>query len=384
MIRRTHARSSATLSKVVAALFVAGAFAACSSTRSGFDADPERGTLTVDSGVPEDEGCRTAVRCSPDLKKVIESCGDDERVIETCGPDQGCGDGACLEACAAAEVSKGSAGCAFYTLPPDNDTSGSAGSCFAAFVANTWDRPVTISAELGAEPLDVSGSTYYVDKVDGEVTHTLVEGPLPPGEVAVIFLAEGPDLNPPGRNNSYSACPRGVNPALKEDPIRHRTTKTRAFKLTTDAPVSAYSIYPYGGASSHFPTATLLLPVSSWGTNYYAVNSWSTPRIGNPMLQIVAANDGTEVRIRPVVDIADGADVTGIAKGRVQTWTLDRGEVLQINQPAELTGSPIETPPARAARRRRSKRVRWSRSRPTSSPPSGAKTRRTRSTPRST
>jgi IgGFc binding protein len=330
--------------KISFAALVAGSIAACSSSRSNFEdqSGPKLPNDPNDSGAPP-ATCEQQVRCSPDLKKVLRGCEGAQEVVATCNADQGCGNGTCIEACVAADVSKGSAGCAFYTLPPDTASSGSAGSCFAAMIANTWDREVTIQAELGADPLDITGSTYYVDKVDGEVKYTLLNGPLPPGKVAVIFLSNGPDLNPPNVLNSYSACPREVNPAVKEDPIRHRTGKTRAFRLSTNAPVSAYSMYPYGGATSYFPTATLLLPVSSWGTNYYAINSWSTPRIGNPMLQIVAAENDTEVRMRPVVDMADGNEVAGTAKGVPQSWTIQRGEVLQINQPDELTGSPIET-----------------------------------------
>ncbi len=317
---------------------------ACAATGRDFPGErpPEAPLASEDAGEPPPPACQ-GLRCSRDLKKVLRGCDGDEEVVAECGPDKGCGDGVCVDPCTSAELSKGSIGCSFWTLPVDNSLSGSAGSCFAAMIANTWDRPVTISAALGNEPLDVGPSTYYAEKNGEEIAYTVVDGPLPPGKVAIIFLAQGPNLNPPNVNNTYSSCPLGVVPALGEDPIAHGTARTRAFRLTTDAPVSAYSIYPYGGANSYFPSATLLLPVSSWGTNYLAVNAWAAPKVGSPTLQIIANEDDTEVRMRPNVDIADGDKVTGVAKGKTQSWTLARGEVLQITQPDETTGSPIET-----------------------------------------
>ncbi len=335
-----------TVPPMLRALLVAsGAMAltavACAASERQFlgDAPPGPGLVDQDASPPPPPSCQ-GLRCSRDLKKVLRGCEGEEEVVKECGPDEGCGDGNCVDPCTSAELSKGSIGCSFRTLPPDNSLSGSAGSCFAAMIANTWDRPVTISAALGAEPLDITASTYFAEKTGGTITYTRVEGPLPPGKVALVFLAQGPS---PGRSSSHSPCPPTVVPAFAGDPIAHGTARTRAFRLTTDAPVSAYSIYPYGGADSYFPTATLLLPISSWGKNYLAVNAWAASKIGSPTLQIVADEDDTEVRMRPGVDVYDGNGVTGTAKGATQTWTLSRGEVLQITQPEETSGSPIET-----------------------------------------
>jgi hypothetical protein len=71
--------------------------------------------------------------CSPDLHAVVDGMG---QVLESCAADQGCADGACVPACAAAAASKANFGCAFIVptppayppaLPP----------CFAVFLANT-------------------------------------------------------------------------------------------------------------------------------------------------------------------------------------------------------------------------------------------------------
>jgi hypothetical protein len=220
-------------------------------------------------------------------------------------------------------------------MPPD-DPLMYKGSCLVGMIANTWDRPVTISAEHGAEALDISRSVYIVDRRDGKNVYTLLDGPLPVGEVAVVFLAHDP-LQAGGA----VLCPEGTIPAIATDPFVHGTGRTKAIHLHADAPVAAYSQYPYGGADSFFPSATLLLPVSSWETDYVAVSPFdfgSTQNVRN--LQIIANEDDTEVTMRPTVDVRASSGVAGAAAGVVNTWTLSRGEVLQFTQTA-LTGSPI-------------------------------------------
>ncbi|MBX3203036.1 MAG: IgGFc-binding protein [Labilithrix sp.] len=316
---------------------------ACGSGRSEFAERPKPPELGAsdDAGEP---GCKPQLRCSGDLKRVLRvECDGTEAVEQVCGPDFGCGEGACVEACKSAELSKGSIGCAFATLPPDSTIANGNGSCFATTIANVWDRPVSVRATLGGEPIDVSGSIYYAEQKDALVQYERVDGPIAPGRVAIVFLAKA-------ETRGAVACPPAVTPALTDDPISHGTGRTRAFLLTTDAPVSAYSIWPYGGTGGQFPAATLLLPTTAWDTRYIAVNPWTTgnnssssSNLGWPFLQIVAAEDDTEVTIRPNVNIAAGRDVEAVPRGTASTWKLRAGEVLQIKQKDDPSGSPIES-----------------------------------------
>lgn len=310
--------------------------AACSS-RGGFEDEGPQTFDRADASPP----CADR-KCSRDLRSVVSACADaGEAVIETCPEDKGCGGGACVDACESARLSKGSVGCSFWTLPPDDDTYGR-GACFVAMIANTWTRPIALHAELGSEPLDISKSTYLGAKNGDATKYTPLVGPLPPGEVALVFLSQ--EDRP--ASSSFTRCPEGVVPALTRDPIAHGTAKTRAFHLTTDAPASAYSIFPYGGAQSYFPTATLLLPESSWDASYIAVSTANLSRFGRPgteprTLQIVAAEDDTKVEMLPRVAIVQGSDVAPAFQGEAQSWTLSRGQVLQITQRESAAGSPI-------------------------------------------
>src|SRR5262249_41333620 len=154
--------------------------------------------------------------------------------------------------------SQGSVGCDFFTMPPDDKgPDGRPGACFATFIANTWSEAVTLGAKFGDDALDISMSTYLAP-TEG-VKLTPLHGPLDPGQVAIVFLSGG------------DKCPGGIT-ALPYNPMFYGTVMNEAFRITTDRPVSAYSIYPFGGASSEVTSAMLLLPVSSWTTNYLAVN----------------------------------------------------------------------------------------------------------------
>ncbi|AKU99119.1 hypothetical protein AKJ09_05783 [Labilithrix luteola] len=312
---------------------------ACSKRTSFDDTDgglSQFGDASSDPVAPKACG----IHCSPDLKQVLTGCEGAEQIVASCNPDQGCGDGECVEACTAAELTKGSAGCDFWATMPDSIEY--RGGCFVAMIANTWDRAVGISAGFGDTPLDISKSTYTVSRQDSDPVYRRLDGPLPPGQVAIVFLAQ--DLtNTATGPMAPTRCPTSVTPALSVDPTRHGTGKSKAFHIETDAPISAYSMYPYGGADSFMPTATLLLPVSSWSKNYIAVTPFDFGETRKPRsLQIVANQDDTEVRMKPTAEVASGPGVAGATTGVVQTWTLAKGEVLQFLQ-SPLGGSPIET-----------------------------------------
>lgn len=315
---------------------------ACSSRDDGF-AGPPSELISIDSGPPESappSGCE-GKKCSRDLHKVVDGCT--EAVIEECGEGRGCSNGSCVTACTSAANAQGSIGCSFWTVPPDAHVPTDS-SCFAAFVANTWDQPATVTAELGSETIDISQSLFrVVPTSDGKVGYEPISGGIPPGEVGILFLSQG-DARPDTAGQMI-ACPPGVKPAFHGIlPRAHTTSLYEAFHLSTNVPVSAYAIFPYGGADSHTPSATLLTPSTSWDTSYLIVDPWpyETSIDRKPFVQIVARED-TEVRLRPKVDVTDGVDVTGGPRGSVVKWNLARGQVLELAQFERLIGSALET-----------------------------------------
>ena len=279
--------------------------------------------------------------CSSDLTAVVNSCTDE--VLWTCTADQACLNGACLDnPCAAAEADRGSAACDFWAVktalrPAATDV------CFVAFVTNSWAKNVHINVTYDGAALDPATFAFIPSIGAGGVVNYVPYDPalgLPPKESAILFLSQSPVPD-------AIDCAKPV--AVNLDTGVSGTGIGKAFHITTDYPVTAHQMAPFttawGGAS-----ATLLLPTSAWGTNYVAVNAYeqvpetdpNNPFRGYPSLVILAKDEGTKVRLVPGVDIIGGPNVMPAQTNTIATHTLNAGEFLQITQPAELTGSPIE------------------------------------------
>jgi len=267
-------------------------------------------------------------------------------VLKTCPPDQGCGpNGTCVPACDSATANKSTIGCEYFSVDPDIIKE-AAGACYAAYIANTWDAPVTIGVERDGTVYDPTQFARIPSGTGLNLTYApLTNGQLAPGEVAILFLAH---LTPTDNPLADVPCPTGINPAINDDVAIHGTGLGHAFHITTSAPTVAYDILPYGGGNAAATSATLLLPTSVWDTNYLAINAFPTSQIAAfagamPSLDIVAQQDNTQVTIKPTAAITAGTNVAGTGAGVPQTYTLSKGQVLQFSQTAELSGSPIQS-----------------------------------------
>lgn len=326
--------------KAVLPLAIVGVFFACSSREVFDDAPPVIVPPDAQADAQDAPSC-AGRRCSRDLHKVLDGCTD--AVIEECAENFGCKETACVPACDSAAAAQGSIGCSFWTVAPDVLRDSESG-CYAAFVANTWNTPATVTAEFGGDTIDISKSVYRaVPKGGGALDYQSFGGPIPPGEVGIVFLSQGEETP---NTIHHVSCPTGVTPAYRGIVTKdHQTSISKAFHLSTNVPVSAYSIFPYGGSKSYIPAATLLTPSTSWDTNYLLVDAWRFQHrvgLGFPFVQIVAQED-TEVRLRPRVDVIDGIGVTGGPSGSVVKWNLKRGQVLELTQSESLAGSALES-----------------------------------------
>jgi hypothetical protein len=337
---------------VAALALVGSAYAGCSSTAnhggfstdastdsSGDDASSDDGSMEgppnfSDSG---DDGGGCTFTCSSDLHQVL---GCNNAVVQTCPADQGCAGGKCLPACQAAQANQSTVGCDYFTYNIDAYQP-DAGDCFAAYIANTWGSDVTITVDFGGTALTNYGGFLRVPSGSGQsIAYSKLSGnTLPAGQVAIVFLA-----------NTAAApvqCPTGVTAAYATaDAATHGTGIGTAFHISTDRPVVAYDIYPYGGGISAITSATLLIPTTAWDTNYVASDAYTGQGgIFSPWISVVAQADNTSVTISPTATIAAGAGVMGTAQGVPHTWMINRGQVLQFTQAdgSELNGSPIQT-----------------------------------------
>ncbi|MBN9164041.1 MAG: IgGFc-binding protein [Myxococcales bacterium] len=331
-----RAQMSRVAALAVLGLVLAGAcLGACGSERDAFRG--QGGSFEVDAAVDAPD-CR--YQCSLDGRSVIEACTG--TVVETCRPELACGAGVCQDPCAAAAADKSSNGCEFHFQMP-RFTAEHPHSCYASYIVNVSLLPVDIALELEGQPLDVSKSMFRTNP--GDPTLIPHEGPVPPGESVILFVSvRDPNVpRTPAESHSFVPCPEGVVPATFAEGLPSGTGIGTSYRLTTKAPVGVSTVYPFGGAASFIPSATLLFPVATWSKQHIIVNGWEVGPGGRPAAQIIASEEDTEVTILPKRDIQDGVDVVGGPARVPVTYRLGKGQLLQLVQGDELTGSIVES-----------------------------------------
>ena len=326
---------------ILALLFVVPVLWGCGSKKpcdGAFCADldgdvpPDDGSDDVifgggDAGTNDGNGC--ALKCSGDFHAVLD-CNDN--VIQACTGNDGCDAklGTCGNACQAAVNNKQSVGCEYYATHM-HQYSG-ATYCFAAFVANTWNTPAKITVDFNGMSLPIANFARIPMGSGKNLTYGNYPGQLAPGQVAILFLG--------GSMGAAPLCPAPT--AVGTAAMVTGTGKGYSFHINTDVPVVAYEMNPYGGGSVAVTGASLLLPTSSWDTNYIA-NTASPQTVMAPSINIIAAQDGTQVTLLPIVAVAGGG---GLPSGPANTqlkFTLNKGEQAQFEQQADLVGSVIQT-----------------------------------------
>jgi len=272
-----------------------------------------------------DSGCTNA--CSADQRSVVDCMGN---TLMTCDAADACDPASltCQNACAVAQSNHRSVGCDYYateleSLEPTY--------CFAAFVANTWTSPAHIGVEYNGTTLNPATFASLPSGTGTSITYGAYDpnAGIPAGSVAIVFLA--------GTQGAAPNCP--IAPA--EAPVGIAGTALgSSFHITTDVPVVAYQINPYGGGSVAVTGASLLIPTSAWDTNYVAVEV-SPFDIANPSFNLISATDGTMVTLTPNAAVTGGTGVPAGNAGSSIVINLNKGQQAQISQTTELTGSIV-------------------------------------------
>lgn len=299
-------------------------------------------TMGTTTGVVTDSDSDTSGTTGPDC---VYTCSDDLTQVlcdgvptEDCGAQgQYCAAGECIDSpCEATKKAQSSEGCEFWAVKTGLIAE-AAGSCFAAFLANTGDEPAHIQVEYQGQQLPVESFARIPTGQGNNIVYSPYDANagLPPGEVAILFLSRGP--------GGFPTCPGGLAAVPQETHVAD-TGRGNAFHISTDYPVAAYQMLPYGGGAVAATSATLLLPVGTWDVNYIAVNAYPKSQAvpqANPIITLVGNEDNTKLTIDPKVAIVGGNGVDPAAANMPHDYFLNRGETIQISQPQELTGSPI-------------------------------------------
>jgi hypothetical protein len=153
-------------------------------------------------------------------------------------------------------------------------------------------------------------------------------------------------MNPGDKPTPTSPVKCPVPAAVPQGAQLHGTGRSAAFHIQSTQPVIAYQMLPYGAGAAAVTGASLLLPTTAWDKTYVAVDAYGVTGVKfgvGPSMSLVAAEDGTAVTITPKTPIGSGPGVDGAQAGTPTTYTMSKGEVLQITQSTELTGSPIQS-----------------------------------------
>jgi hypothetical protein len=327
--------------------------AACSSKSSGGSASASTmsgsggagnstgtalgGMLFGDGSIPDSPVC--GYHCSADRHQVLD-CNN--KVIATCMGSMACdlGNAGCSDACTAASDNKSSVGCDYYATHLEMDYSD---QCFAVYLANTWNSPAHLQVGFNNYVLPpVSMFGMIPSGTGANITYTPYDDTngLMPGEVVILFLS--------GTTGSTVPCPV-VKTAVPMGSMVQGTGLGHSFHITSDVPVVAYQISPFGGGSAAITGASLLLPTSAWDTNYFAVTAapYSSVTLDNPSFNIIGWQDGTMVTMLPSQGImGGGAGTNSLPAGPANmpyTFALKAGQMAQFSQQADLSGTVIQS-----------------------------------------
>ena len=327
-----------------------GVALACGGGNSGFDKDG--GDDATADGSIDDTGADTpfgfgdtgkqgdgsacARGCSSDLHTVID-CNNN--VVQQCTGTDGCdvATGTCINACQAAVDNKNSVGCEYY-----------------ATHHGQRDGLVVLLRRVRRE---------HVEHATRTSPSTSKGTSLPVASFARIPSGKGQNVTYAPYNGAAARRPsRDPLPRRRARQQRRRARSRRAestiamvtgtgigdsFHITTDVPVVAYEMNPYGGGNVAVTGASLLLPVSAWDTNYVASTA-SPDTAGTPGVTIIAAQDNTQVSFLPTVALAGGGGIPSGGANTTVTFTLqqrpasaDRAERRSRRARSSQTNKPV-------------------------------------------
>lgn len=330
----------------ITALLIAAVVVACSAEKNTFSngsggnaspsvtTDDSTGTSLGGNFSTGAGGGEETFGCSADLRYVVDGEGG---VAKDCWPNQGCSAGECVDPCQAAADSKGNIGCEFVLSTPHFYV-GIQPPCFTAFVANAWPRSAKLAVSRAGQSYDAT-QFGRIAQADPNVAGwaTIPATGVPESKVGVLFLSHDPS----SVNGGPLTCP--VAPALSQDggSAVAGSGVGQAWKIVSDTPISLYDILPYGGAKSYLPSAEVVLPTTAWGTNYIAVLPKDSQ--GPPWGQLVAAENNTAIELLATTALPQAGQVPGANPNGTIAFTLNAGEYVQWQLPADMTGSIIKS-----------------------------------------
>lgn len=304
--------------------------------------------------------CRASEPCSPGERRCATSgreeiCNDSGAgwVGENCLANALCFDGACREAvCVPGEtVCDGDAVVRCTAQGALGDT---VRTCAAGRCANGTCQSGCVIDDKG-----VVGCEFFAVKLDH-----MGQGVARPIAVTVSNVSSEPVEVSITEGNGAAVTTRTVAAGALETielPRRDVPFSSRSlhsFRIEADGPITAHQFAPIDRGSFASTDASLLLPSTSFGTDYLVVgwpslqaSRWSgqsfegRPQQGRAYVTVVAREDNTVLQFTPTTATEAGDGAPAVAAGSTWETTMSRGEVISFATPAatglDLTGSRV-------------------------------------------
>lgn len=294
-------------------------------------------TATCNGTHAFDPGCRDIIcnpgdnRCDPSDQVRVETCdksGTDFCCIGSCGTpaiDGVCYHGSCVSVCSSSQ--KSYIGCEYFAVDLDNalvpcgsDENGAPIMCdaaaqqFAVVVSNPDPRNEVVFLITDGPPTAASGLDECAPPA-----HVIAAGTLPSGGLEVVQLPR-----------------RDANGTVKGQ---------LAYRVASNAPITAYQFNPLDNVGVFSNDATVLLPTNAVGQKYWVMTREQTFDDLKGYVTVVGttatpANVAVTVTARTLA----GAGIPALEPGDTFTTTLARYEVLNLSTNAigaDLTGSYV-------------------------------------------
>ncbi|MGM0558259.1 MAG: IgGFc-binding protein [Myxococcota bacterium] len=258
-----------------------------------------------------------AIFCDGQDLKQCNSAGDGSTVQETC--ENGCLDGACLE-------------------PPDNECGGKGyiGCDFWAVDLDNYEIPCTTDSDCRSS--GTCGSDGVCEGSNANAAQFAITVSNTTGNAVDVEVFDGSNNQVASETVQADAL---TTIELPRQDVRNTILGGDSFRISASGPITVHQFNPKSNAANVFSNdASLLLPSNALGSEYLILGWPSMPRGTGPSrspdtfkayVTVVASEDGdTSVTVNTPVAIQAGTGVSAIPAGSTETFSLSKGDVLQL------------------------------------------------------
>jgi hypothetical protein len=296
----------------------------CNASGSTFEPRACDDGLFCFQGTCGTQRCAPAqTRCLDDFQ--LEVCSADGTFWfegETCERDRVCSGGECVSGCAAVSKESTYIGCEYWTvdLPQYEDPA----------TPGPRSPHSVVLANVGEFSADIQVESFANRAPDILAAPTGIR--VPPGSADSI---------------TFPRADVDIIPALTIDGTG---ISSRSFRITASEPLVAYQFNPLNNAGVASNDASLLLPINAIGREYL-VMGWvagvppgaifGNLKAQRAFLTVVAPSSGsTRVAVTTTADVLDGPGITGFTRGTTRVFTLEQGQVLNLETESRLRIPP--------------------------------------------